>query len=579
MMAIFVVLPFILSGIVAALVNDDRIAGPVTLAAGVASIVMVALLYLNNPGIQAVNWFSAGAYSFTLITSTSQLHMIFLALIAFMSTMVILYSIGFMDVPSEKRGYYSEISFFAAGMMLFAIGADLITLFIGWELIGLASYLLIGFWRYRESAVRAANKAVTVLLIGDILVFAGIALLWSQLHSLSVAYIVANASGSISQIAALLIVAGALTKSAQFPFHEWLTDAMEGPTPVSTLLHSSTMVKAGVFLVAVLLPFLLNLGMGPILVGAGLFSVAIAAVNALSSTHVKKILAYSTIEDMGLMLIALGFNALPAAILLFIFQAFYKGLIFMEAGILTKANKDEMDIRKISGSRRLGFIIPLVIAVASVAGIFPLGGFFGKVAVESAVTNYAVYGVLVLVEVVSSMYIFRWLFVPLAKSKQQKKAEYAAPRSMAAAVYVLAAVVVLSSLAWLYLSGNANGISIGWQNGAVFTAVVLLGLGLSYLLYYSRPTSAAKLRSSLGRISDMSFAFNSIYSLIVGIVQGCGTAVEAFDYYVYAAIKAVGNGFGQVSVLFERTEDGSINYYLAMFVIGIIVAVIIFSVI
>ena len=173
MLAIFVIIPFIVSGILAAVLDDERVAGPIALAAGVASMALVAWLYLSNPGTQSVTWFSVGTYSLTLITTLSQLHLIFLALIAFMSTMVIIYSIGFMGVPSEKRAYYSEISLFAAGMMLFAVGGDLITLFIGWELIGLASYLLIGFWRHKESAVKAANKAVLVLLIGDVLVFSG----------------------------------------------------------------------------------------------------------------------------------------------------------------------------------------------------------------------------------------------------------------------------------------------------------------------------------------------------------------------------------------------------------------------
>jgi NADH-quinone oxidoreductase subunit L len=579
MLAIFVIIPFIISGILAAVLGDDRIAGPIALAAGVASVAIVAWLYLSNPGTQSVTWFSIGTYSITLITTLSQLHLIFLALIAFMSTMVILYSIGFMNVPSEKRAYYSEISLFAAGMMLFAIGGDLITLFIGWELIGLASYLLIGFWRHKESAVKAANKAVLVLLIGDVLVFSGIVLLWSQFNSLSVSYLLTNAYGSVAQIAALLIVVGALTKSAQFPFHEWLTGAMEGPTPVSALLHSSTMVKAGVFLAAVLLPFLLKLGMGPVLIGAGLVSVVVAALNALSSTHIKKILAYSTIEDMGLMFIALGFNALPAAVLLFVFQAFYKGLVFMNAGVLTKASKDETDIRKISGSLKPAIIIPLVIGVAALTGIFPLGGFFGKVAVEAAVRNYAVYGILVLVEILSSMYIFRWLFVPLPKGKQSKKLDYAVPKSMAAAVYILSVAVVATSLAWIYLSGSFQGISITWQDSIIFTAMALLGLVLSYLLYYRRLVAAPDLRNSLSRTADFGAVVNAFYSLVVWVANACGAVIDSFDYHLYAAIKACGHWFGSVSVVFEKTEDGSINYYLAMFVVGIIVAMIVFAVI
>ena len=404
-------------------------------------------------------------------------------------------------------------------------------------------------------------------------------LLWSQFNSLSVSYLLTNAYGSVAQIAALLIVVGALTKSAQFPFHEWLTDAMEGPTPVSALLHSSTMVKAGVFLAAVLLPFLLKLGMGPVLIGAGLVSVVVASLNALSSTHIKKILAYSTIEDMGLMFIALGFNALPAAILLFVFQTFYKGLVFMDAGVLTKANKDESDIRKISGSLRPAIIIPLVIGVAALAGIFPLGGFFGKVAVEAAVRNYAVYGILVLVEIVSSMYIFRWLLVPLAKGKQPKKVEYVVPKSMTTAVYILSAAVVITSLAWIYLSGGFQSVLITWQDSIVFTAMALLGLVLSYLLYYRRLVAAPGLRNSLSRAADFGTVVNAFYGLVVWIAGACGVVIDSFDYHLYAAIKACGHWFGSVSVVFEKTEDGSINYYLAMFVVGIIVAMLVFAVI
>lgn len=581
MFALILVLPFILSGILAMVLRNDKLSGPIALGAGIVTIARIAILYFNNPGVQSVNWFSVGPYTFTLIASAGPMHLIFLALISFMSTMVILYSLGFMNVRSERNLYYMMISFFAAGMMLFAVGADLITLFIGWELIGLASYLLIGFWRYKESAIKAANKAVIVLFIGDVLVFAGIALLWSQLHSVSLSYIEANATGAIASISALLIVAGALTKSAQFPFHEWLTAAMEGPTPVSALLHSSTMVKAGAFLIAIMLPFILGAGLGPILIGAGIASVVIASINALSTTHIKKVLAYSTIEDMGLIFIALGFNAIWAAVLLFVFQTFYKGLIFMNAGILTKSNKDETDIRKISTSKRLGIILPLIIGVAAVAGVFPLGGFFGKIAVVSAVQNYAVYAVLLVVEIISSMYIFRWLFVPLAnsKSKKKSKSDYAVPNSMLAAVYILSFMVLATSIAWIYLSGILHGPMITYQAAAIFTVLLAIGLVLSYLLYYRKLASNAKLRNSLSRISDIGIAINAVYKLVILIVNGIGAAVDLFDYNLYSGLKGTGYGLGRISVLLEKTENGSINYYLGAFVVAAIIAIIVFSVI
>ncbi len=545
MLALFVIIPFLISAAVAALVDRESLAGPITLAAGVASIALVAFLYFNNPGPQTLQWFSAGGFSLALTTSLTMIHMIFLGLIAVMATLVILYSIGFMNVPSEKRSYYLEISLFVAGMMLFAIGADLITLFIGWELVGLTSYLLIGFWRHRESAIGAAKKAAIILFVGDILVFAGIALLWSQLHSLSLQYIIANASGYWAEIAALLIVVGAFTKSAQFPFHEWLTDAMEGPTPVSALLHSSTMVKAGVFLVMILLPFLIKVGMGPLLIGVGVVSVVIAAVNAMSSTHIKRILAYSTIEDMGLMFIALGFNSIPAALMLFVFQTFYKGLIFMNAGVIMKANKEGDDIRNISGSRIPGVLIPTIIAVASLAGIFPLGGFFGKVAVEAVVQNYAVYAVLLAAELVSSMYIFRWLFTPLAKGKQKVKTDYRMPISMTAAIYIVALAILASSavLIWVYYAGLASSLAqFSYQGAIVYTLVVAVGLVLSYLLYYKRLVSSAKIRNTLSLVSDVSVEVNAAYRGVSYFVKALSSVVDVFDYGAYAIVK--GSGYG-----------------------------------
>ena len=559
MLAIFAIVPFLMAAVVAALIRKEKVAGPVALAAGIASIAMVAWLYLNNPGPQALSWFSVGGFAFSITTSLSQIHMLFLALIAVMSTLVILYSIDFMDVPSEKRPYYLEISLFVAGMMLFAIGADLITLFIGWELVGLTSYLLIGFWRHKQSAIDAGKKAALVLFIGDILVFAGIALLWSQLHSLSLQYVIANASGYWAAVAALLIVIGALTKSAQFPFHEWLTDAMEGPTPVSALLHSSTMVKAGVFLLAILLPLLLKLGMGPILIGVGVASVVLASINAMASTHIKRILAYSTIEDMGLMLIALGFGSIVAAVMLFIFQTFYKGLVFMNAGVVMKANKERDDIRKIAGSKRLSILVPTIIAVASLAGVFPLGGFFGKIAVESAVSNYAVYAILLAAELVSSMYIFRWLFTPLSKDKSKIKTDYKMPISMTAAIYLLVLALLASSAAWIYYvyAGHTASLPpIGYQGAAIYTVIVAAGLLLSYLFYYRRLLPNPDLRSRLSRISDASIEVNAVYRLVTHLVSAGGTAIDVVDYNLYGIVKGSGYGLGKISAVLGDSESG-----------------------
>jgi NADH-quinone oxidoreductase subunit L len=580
MLEVFVAIPFIISALLAAFLKNDKVAGPITFIAGVVSILFVGWLFLNNPGPQSIAWFSVGGYVFAITTTLTLFHMIFLALIAVVSTIIVLYAIGFMNVPSERRSFYIQLSLFAAGMMLFAIGADLITLFIAWELIGLTSYLLIGFWRYKDSAIAAAKKAVMVLFIGDILVFAGIAILWSQLHSLSLDYILANATGYWAGIAALLIVIGAFTKSAQFPFHEWLTDAMEGPTPVSALLHSSTMVKAGVFLIAILLPFILRMDMGPLLIGVGVVSVVIASINAMSSNHIKKILAYSTIEDMGLMFIALGFGSIIAAMMLFIFQAFYKSLIFMSAGEIMRANKDREDIRKIAGPRKWSIMVPALLAVASLVGIFPLGGFFGKVAVESAVQNFSVYAILLAAQLVASMYIFRWLFTPLSKDKSKIKTDYKMPRSMRAATYILSAFILATAVAWMVYFRVTSSISaFSYQAGAIYSAFVAAGLLLAYIFYYRRALPSVKIRSALGRLCDVGYEINFAYRFATSFVRGVGAAVDVVDYEVYRIIRGGGSGLGKISAALGRSEGGSINVYLAVFVIGTIVAMAVFLVI
>ena len=293
----------------------------------------------------------------------------------------------------------------------------------------------------------------------------------------------------------------------------------------------------------------------------------VASLNALSSTHIKRILAYSTVEDMGLIFIALGFNSIPAAVLLFVFQTFYKGLIFMDAGILTRANRDEMDIRRIAGSRRMSVMLPTLIAVASLAGIFPLGGFFGKVAVEAAVQNYLVYAALLAVEVVSSMYIFRWLFVPLKNSPEKGDRVPRAALHVGRCLYPLLRRHRLCSCLDIPVA-RLKGPAVTHMEGAIYTVAVLAGLALSYLFYYRRLAPDAKIRSFLSRICDIEMAINAFYRFVVWFVRSAGTLADAFDHSLYATVKGSGYGAGRISLALERTENGSMNYYLAVFVSG-----------
>jgi NADH-quinone oxidoreductase subunit L len=285
---------------------------------------------------------------------------------------------------------------------------------------------------------------------------------------------------------------------------------------------------------------------------------------------------------MGLMFIALGFGSVVAALMLFVFQTFYKGLVFMNAGAIMKANRDEDDIRKIAGPRALGVLVPTIVGVASLAGIFPLSGFFGKVAVESVVQSYAVYALLLATELVSSMYIFRWLFTPLSKDKAKVKADYRMPASMTAAAYVLVLAILASSAAWVYYAYAGHPVPLpplSYQEGAAYTAVVAAGLLLSYVFYYRRVLPNPRIRASLSRIADASVEVNACYRLVGSFVNGLGSAVDGIDHGLYAIVRGSGYGLGRISTALGGSEGGSINYYLAAFVIGAIVAIVALSVI
>jgi NADH-quinone oxidoreductase subunit L len=600
MFPLYAIVPLLIGGILSLLFGlsfkYQKYAKYSGLAGSLGSSLLSLFLIFGTQISYTFNWFSISSYVVSLAISIQGINQLLLLLIAIISPLIFIYSIGYMDVPSEHSRYYFELSLFAASMILFAMSGDFITMFVAWEGLGITSYLLIGFWYNKDAPPFAARKAITTILLGDISMLAGILLIFSYYHtfifSLIITQVLAQSTAiPITLTAGLIfILIGAFTKSAQFPFHEWLSDAMEGPTPVSAFLHSSTMVKAGVFLIALLLPLYLGANLNHLILIFGIVTVVIGALNALSSSHIKKILAYSTIEDLGLMFIALGLGALNAAIALFAVQAIYKSLLFMSAGTTMKANDDQTNIYKMQafGKNRLLFVMALIGAL-SIAGILPFSGFIGKVAIENAATtsnlaatsNTIVYLVLVIVDFITSLYIFRWLFIPIKNQSENSdrriKASFKfSKKSMVIPQIILAFLVLaFTFFGWIYIIGPLNwNFSPALIDLIIETVVAVLGTVVAYLLFKKAKVSAFSESSNARQFLSKGFFVNNAYVYVAKIVELIAKGIDTFDYELNRLVNAGGEGTVELGNIMKKVESGYVNLYIAAFAIGLIFVII-----
>ena len=343
----------------------------------------------TGPQSFSINWITLGTLTITWGILVDHLSITMIGLVTVVSLLVQIYSVEYMKRESRYGWYFASHALFASAMLSLVLSSNLIFLYLSWELVGLGSYLLIGFWYENRAATEAAKKAFITTRIGDVGLLIGILILYKLTGTFEIneiIHVVRNGLESqfLSQaavnIAALLIFIGAMGKSAQFPFHIWLPDAMEGPTPVSALIHAATMVAAGVFLLARLLPFFeMTPNILLIVSISGLFTFIFAGTLALVMTDLKQILAYSTVSHLGLMMLSLGVLGLSAAIFHLIAHGAAKALLFLCAGSVTHQTQKK-DIRQMGNLWRKMPVttFAFVIGAASLAGIPPLTGFFSK---------------------------------------------------------------------------------------------------------------------------------------------------------------------------------------------------------
>ena len=366
-----------------------QLTGWISTASILSAFVLTVLLWVGGvsaagPGWEFYPWVTSGTFAITIGFLLDPLSVVMLLVVTGVSTLVALYSVGYMAHDPAKPRFHTWIPLFVFSMIMLVMSDNLLQLFIFWEMVGMCSYLLIGYWHERNSANTAATKAFLVNRVGDFGFVIGIILAFIEFDTLRYREIFAAldaADPTMVTAIALLLFIGAMGKSAQFPLHTWLPDAMEGPTPVSALIHAATMVTAGVYMVARMNPLYSVSPEALVFVAAiGTGTAFVAATIALVQTDIKRVLAYSTVSQLGLMFVAAGAGAYSIAIFHLVTHAFFKALLFLGSGSVIHALGDEQDMRKMGGLwRKLPITYgTFLIGGLALAAIFPLAGFWSK---------------------------------------------------------------------------------------------------------------------------------------------------------------------------------------------------------
>jgi NADH-quinone oxidoreductase subunit L len=457
-----------------------------------------------------------------------------LVMVTFVGLLIFIYSTGYMAHDENYTRFFCFLSLFAGAMLAVVIANSLLLLFMGWELVGLTSYLLIGFWYQKPSAAAAAKKAFLTTRVGDVFFLLGMVWLFAQTGTL---LFYNNGAGSMEPVAlvallaqpaalgltaagaiALLIFAGAAGKSGQFPLHVWLPDAMEGPTPVSALIHAATMVAAGVYLVARVYP-LMQAGIHPggsttaltVVTWVGASTAVFAALIAVAQNDIKRILAYSTVSQLGYMMAGLGMGGVAVGMFHLITHAFFKALLFMGAGSVIHGCHEEQDIRKMGG---LKADMPLTFVTYTVGMLalcgFPLlfSGFWSKDGILEAAQHWSVakapFYMLVFGALLTAFYMTRQVAYVFFGVWRGKKSAHESPAVMTLPLAILAffaiALGAIGTPLWpwfrAFLEGRAAGFDLhGFSEPgllalmATSTVVVFLGIGLAWRLYSSESPS------------------------------------------------------------------------------------------
>jgi len=543
-----------------------------------------------------INWIFIDGFIFNLSLIVDSLTAVMLVVVTTVSLMVQIYSQGYMHGDPGYHRYYAWMSLFTASMLGLIIAGNLLLMFVFWEMVGLCSYLLIGFWFHRPSAADAAKKAFIVTRLGDFGFLVAILVLYyntgtfsvAELHSLAITGALA---GATLTWAAIGIFAGAVGKSAQFPLHVWLPDAMEGPTPVSALIHSATMVSAGVFLVARTFPlFAHSIEAVTTVAVIGGFTAIFAASMGLVMTDIKRVLAYSTISQLGYMMLGLGVGGVAIGIFHLFNHAFFKALLFLGAGSVNHAT-GTFDMRLMGGLRK---VIPwtyatFVIGSLSLAGIWPLSGFWSKdEIVVIALERQPILGYLAMITVfMTAFYMFRVVFMTFGGEYRGGSPEahdahpHESPPVMVMPMVVLAVLAVVSGL-WNVTGhfgafmghGETHGFFEGFfgilTHSLPWISLIVAGLGilLAYAVYSAKWLSAERIGSMFKPLYTLFFRkywLDELYENIIvkiALLKGLFAGLEVVDTDVVdGVVNGVANGAMATGRAIRQVQTGQLQLY------------------
>ena len=538
---------------------------------------------------------------------------IMLIVVTAVSLLVQVYSHGYMAGDRGYSRYFAFMSLFTGSMLGLVLASNILMLFVFWELVGLCSYLLIGFWHERPAARAAATKAFVVTRLGDLGFLSAILLIWTQTGELDIPRIQELAVGGAigSSVIAFFaggVFAGAAGKSAQFPLHVWLPDAMEGPTPVSALIHAATMVVAGVYLVARFFPvFAVSEEAITTLVTVGAITAIISALLGIVATDIKRVMAYSTISQLGYMMMGLGVFGFAAAIFHLFTHAFFKALLFLGAGSVNHAT-GTFDMRRMGGLARympLTFVATTVAGLALV-GVFPLAGFWSKDEILAAAWQErpVIFWVALIGVFLTALYVGRMLFLTFGGEYRGGEAsghgEHAARPHESPWVMVLPMVVLALLAAGAGFVNVREGLSHflegalppqaaelraegGFQFGiaAGSVALGLAGLFVAWLVYSAKVVSAASIRGALQPLHTLlerKYYLDWLYEEVLvqrGILRGVARGLDLWDRYV---VDGVVNGTATLTRWgadrLRLAQAGQVQVYGAAIFLGVVAAVI-----
>ncbi len=556
-------------------------------------------LLATGPASFSIDWIVLGDTRIAWGMIVDNLSVVMLGLVTLVSLLVQVYSLEYMKGEPRIAWYFAVHGLFVAAMLSLVLADNLLFLYVAWELVGLGSYLLIGFWWEKRSAAEAAKKAFVTTRLGDVGLLIGIILLFRATGTFDIATVVHVAqTGGISDgtlnAAMFLIFLGAMGKSAQFPLHVWLPDAMEGPTPVSALIHAATMVAAGVFLVARLFPlFELAPNVLTFVAVVGLFTFAFAGTLAMVMTDLKRVLAYSTVSHLGLMMLALGAGAVGAAIFHLVAHGVSKALLFLGAGSLTHATH-KTEIWGMGGLwRRMPVTsITFLVGAAALAGVPPLSGFFTKDEVLVAVNDDrgVVFLVLALVgSLLSALYMARVSLVVLfGRLKPDNEHARESPFLMVAPLVILAALGLTVGLLVFNWTDSFHGFGSFVVEGqrlvadegrfhiepvvmALSIAAALGGVVLGWVVYAGRVPrhqSIAERYVAIHRILVRKYYIDEIYQWAIDrVVLVFGAFVAMFDRMIVNDTGVDGTAFSVKlsAARLKHVQSGRLyNYGLAM---------------